>query len=127
LLLFEVCLLEFNLIIVSNKLDKLENIREKIYDALQELCIVYGKEKDKCLLITPLLYCAIIKKLFTVSKKLINADQKYRLFHVVFFELKGQLVSDKFLEALIDKHFNDNFNRFIKEYSENMTPVKLKK
>jgi hypothetical protein len=113
--------------VFSNKLDKLENIREKIYDALQELCIVYGKEKDKCLLITPLLYCAIIKKLFTVSKKLINADQKYRLFHVVFFELKGQLVSDKFLEALIDKHFNDNFNRFIKEYSENMTPVKLKK
>jgi hypothetical protein len=117
LLLFEVCLLEFNLIVASNKLDKLENIRESIYDALQELCIVYGKDKDKYLLITPLLYCAILKKLFTVSKKLINADQKYRLFHVVFFELKGQLVSDQFLEALVDKHFNDNFNKFIKEYS----------
>lgn len=126
LLLFEVCLLEFNLITVANKLDRLEVIREKIYDSLQELCVIFGKEKDRYLALTPLLYCAVLKKLFTVSKKLINADQKYRLFHVVFFELKGQLVSDQFLENLVDKHFNDNYNKFIKEYSENITPVKLK-
>lgn len=45
LLLFEVCLLEFNLLPVggSNKLEQLESLRERIYDSLQELCIVYGK------------------------------------------------------------------------------------
>lgn len=78
-------------------MDKLESLRENIYDSLQELCVVFGKEKDRYMALTPLLYCAILKKLFTLSKKLINADQKYRLFHVVFFELKGQLVSDQFL------------------------------
>lgn len=87
LLLFEVCLLEFNLRSVGafGKLEQLESLRERIYDALQELCVVFGKDREKYLQITPLLYCAVLKKLFTVSKKLINADQKYRLFHVVFF------------------------------------------
>lgn len=45
---------------------------------------------------------------------------------MVFFELKGQLVSDQFLEAQIEKHFNDNYGRFIREYSETLTPVKPK-
>ena len=116
LLLFEVCLLEFNLLPIagSNKLEQLAGLRERIYDSLQELYVVYGKDKDKYLQITPLLYCGVLKKLFTVSKKLINADQKYRLFHVVFFELKGQLVSDQFLEGQIEKHFNDNYGKFIR-------------
>ena len=97
-----------------------------MYDSIQELGVVFGNEKERYLSITPLIYSAILKKFFTVSKKLINADQKYRLFHVIFFEVKGQLVSDQFIETLILKNFNDNYNRFIKEISENITPVKLK-
>lgn len=35
-------------------------------------------------------------------------------------------MSDQFLEGQIEKYFNDSYGRFIREYSENLTPVKPK-
>ena len=124
--LFEVSLIEFGLSVVVDRQERLETLRENIYDSLQELSGVLGKEKEVYIDLIPLIYYAILKKMFTVSKKLLNATQKFKIFHLVFFELKGKLVSDKYLEELVSRHFNDNYNKFIVEYSENITPLKSK-